>query len=77
MKEKDFFEVLKDVFDSSDVNTFTLDTNFKDLEEWNSLTALSLIAAIDEEYGVTLSGNFIKSITTLGELYYEIKRNID
>lgn len=77
MKEKDFFEVLKDVFDSSDVNTFTLDTNFKDLEDWNSLTALSLIAAIDEEYGVTLSGNFIKSITTLGELYYEIKRNID
>ena len=70
--------------DSMDINTFvdqcaeqfeelnqtlTAETNFRDIPSWGSLTALSIIAMVDEEYGVTLTGDDIKSSNTIQDLF--------
>ena len=49
------------------------EANFRDLDEWSSLIALSVIAMVDEEYGVTLKGADIKSATTIQDLYDTVK----
>lgn len=56
-------------FDDTDACVFTADTNFRDLEEWSSLIALSIIAMIDEEYNVILNANDMKSATTIRDLF--------
>lgn len=56
-------------FEETELSEFNPDTTFKELEEWSSLLALSVIAMVDEEYGVTLKGEDIKNSTTIAELY--------
>lgn len=44
---------------------FTSETKFKELEEWSSLTALSVIAMIDEEYDVKIKGDDVRNSQTV------------
>ena len=52
------------------------DTVFKELEEWTSILALSLIAMVDEVYDVTLDTDDIRNANTLEELYCAIQQKI-
>ena len=45
------------------------DTEFHELDEWDSLAALSTISTIDDEFGVTISFKDLRSLKTVGELY--------
>ena len=45
-----FIELFANLFDETDINVFTPQTKFKELEEWSSLIALSVILMVDEEY---------------------------
>ena len=49
------------------------ETDFRELDEWSSLIALSIIAMVDEEYGVTIKGADIKSAMTLQDLFDTVK----
>jgi len=60
-------------FEETDPELITAETNFKDLEEWGSLTALSIIAMADEEYDVMLTGKDIQSCNKVADLYDIIK----
>lgn len=60
-----FFELL----DDTDKSLITSDTVFKELEEWTSILALSLIAMVDEVYDVTLDTDDIRDANTLEDLY--------
>lgn len=48
--------------------TLSAETRFKELPEWNSLLALSLIALVEDEYDVLLKSADIRETSTLGEL---------
>ena len=50
MDIKEFISNFADQFDDLDVSVLAPETEFKALEDWNSLVALSVIAMIDEEY---------------------------
>lgn len=63
-----FLEQMKDILDIEN-GELSLDDEFKSLDEWSSLAALSLIAMIDEEYEVTLTGNDIRGATTVEDLF--------
>ena len=52
-----------------DAATLDVDTEFKALEQWDSLNALSVIATTDADFGVALSGNDIESARTIGDLW--------
>jgi acyl carrier protein len=45
------------------------DTVLRDCEAWDSLTALSLVAMIDRNYGVTISADDLIRSNTVGDLY--------
>lgn len=76
MELKTFINNFADQFDDTDASEFTAETIFKDIDEYSSLTALSLIAMIDEEYEVTLKGDDIKNARSIEDLYEVVKSKI-
>jgi len=68
-----FLKNFADILDDTDAALITQETVFRDLDEWNSLTALSLIAMADEEYDVKLTGDDIKSSNSLHDIFEIIK----
>lgn len=69
MNLQEFIENFAAQFDETDATVFTADTKFKQLDEWSSLTALSIIAMVDDEYDVIIKGNDIISSDTIQDLY--------
>ena len=65
MELQEFVENFANQFDETDPSEITTTTAFHNLEEWSSLTALSIIAMVDEEYDVTLKGDDIKNAVTV------------
>lgn len=66
---KEFIEKFAEQFDETDVSEFTADTSFKNLDEWDSMVALSIIAMVDEEYDKTINGEDIKKANTINDLF--------
>ncbi len=64
-----FVENFASQFDDTNPAEITATTAFHDLEEWSSLTALSIIAMVDEEYDVTLKGDDIRNAVTVEDLF--------
>lgn len=73
MELQDFIQNIVDLFDDIDTSNFSALTDFKDNDEWNSLLALSVIAMVDEEYGVIITSDEIKQAKTIEELYMILK----
>lgn len=73
MEIKDFIEKFAEQFDDTDPSEITATTEFKNLDEWSSLTALSIIAMADEEYDVTLKGDDIHNAVTVEDLFNTVK----
>ena len=69
MKTDDFINELKEALEIEDEDQeITLETNLKDLEEYDSLSVLSIIAMIDKNFSKQIpSSDFIK-ITTIKSL---------
>lgn len=78
MEIKEFISKLAELFEDTDVSAFTAGTEFKKLDEWSSLMALSIIAMIDEEYEVGIKGEDIRSSSTVNDLFEIVKsrRNV-
>ncbi len=76
MDIKDFIQNFADQFDDTPVSEFSKDTIFHDLDEYSSLIALSIISMVDDEYGVTLSGNEMKAAVTIEDLFNTVKSRI-
>jgi acyl carrier protein len=49
--------------------TVNPETVFKQLDAWNSMQALILIAMIDSEYGVTLTAENLQDCITVSDLF--------
>lgn len=69
MNIKEFIEHFAEQFDDTAVDVFKPETEFKALDEWTSLTALSIISMIDEEYDVSIGGADIRNAKTIEDLY--------
>jgi len=73
MEEK-FLTVVKDALELSDAE-LKLTDDFRKYTTWNSLTELTLIAALDENFGVGIESEKFKKLLTLADLYEEVKKN--
>ncbi|MDD3945296.1 MAG: acyl carrier protein [Bacteroidales bacterium] len=69
MSIQDFINNFAFQFDETDASEITINTAFKDLEEWSSLLSLSIIAMCDEEYDVKIKGDDIRNAVTVEDLY--------
>lgn len=69
MELTDFISNFAAQFDDTEESVFTAETKFRELDEWSSLLALSIIAMVDEEYDVQLKGEEMRSANTIQELF--------
>lgn len=77
MEINEFIENLADQFDDTDVSELTPETKYKELDEWSSLIALSVIAMVDEEYDVAIKGDDIRNSDTIRQLFDIVKSKVE
>jgi acyl carrier protein len=65
----EFVEAFAAEFEETSADQFKADTEFKTLEDWSSLTALSIIAMVDENMDKTITGADIRASKTVEDLY--------
>ncbi len=68
MNVNEFIQNFADLFDETDASVFTVETKFRDLEEWSSLIALSTMSMIDDEYDVQLTAEQMRNANTIQDL---------
>lgn len=73
MELADFIQNFADQFDDTDASMLSGNIKFKELDEWSSLIALSIIAMVDEEYDVTINGDDIRNSNTIEDLYNAVQ----
>lgn len=76
MEIKEFIQNFAEQFEDTELSEFKSETVFHELDEYTSLTALSIIAMVDEEYGVTLNANEMSSAVTIEDLYNIVKSKL-
>jgi acyl carrier protein len=69
MKIELFISSFEELFDELEDGPITPETEFKELDDWDSLMALSLIAMVDELYSLKLNGDDIRQSNTIAELF--------
>lgn len=69
MDIKDFIADFADQFDDTDASEITPDTDFHELDEWSSLTAMGVIAFVRTNYGKKITGNEIRDCKTVKDLF--------
>ena len=67
MTTKEKLELLADMLEV-ETDEISEETDLEDLEEWDSLNALSFIVLVDENFGKTLTADLINSSKTVGDL---------
>ena len=72
-----FIVLFAEQFDDLDASALTPETVFKQLDGWNSLVALSIIAMIDEEYDVTVKGEDIRNAATISDLFRNVSSKME
>ncbi len=69
MTSTDFLEKFRDQFEETDPKTIEMTTVYKDLDEWSSLVAFTVIAMVKMEYNKTVTGAEIRHCNTVEDLY--------
>jgi acyl carrier protein len=70
MKKDEFISKLKEELElESDI---TANTELKELDEWDSMTAMVLIGFISDNFGLTLTAEDIKQMSTVDSLIEKI-----
>ena len=73
--EKKIIEQLKDILEIENIEV-NLEDNFRDYENWDSMAALSVIAMIDDEFGVVINGEDFRQLNTVGDLIQAVKKRM-
>ena len=69
MEIQEFVVNFANQFDDTELEVFSPETRFRDLEEWSSFLALAIMAMVMEEYGVALTAEEMRNANTIQELY--------
>ena len=64
-------EIFQDVLDNDEI-VVTADTKADDIEEWDSLTNIQLVVAIEKAFGIKFKSSEIMSWSNVGEMINSI-----
>jgi len=65
----EFVKAFAAEFDDTPEETFKADTRYRELDEWGSLVALSIISMVDDEMDKRVTGADLRNCNTIEELY--------
>lgn len=68
MSEQEFLSFFAEVLDV-DSSTLDMETEFRYLDEWSSLTGLDIMMRLKSKYGKELSIPDFKAAETIGDVY--------
>ncbi len=69
MENKTFLEKFTEQFIDCDDITIELDSNFRDIDSFDSLTGMAIIMMIEDEYEKKIEDQEFKSCKTVQELF--------
>ena len=69
MEIQEFIKNFASLFEETPLNEFEEKTRFRDLENWDSMVALSIMAMVDEIYKVKISPNEMKQSSTIRDIF--------
>ncbi|WP_262281131.1 acyl carrier protein [Hallella absiana] len=79
MERSDIFKKVNEIFcdelDNDDI-VLTDETTADDVEEWDSLSHVQLIVAIEKAFGIKFTSNEILSWNNVGELIDSIEKRL-
>jgi acyl carrier protein len=73
--EKELFEQLEDILEL-DPGTIKASDTFRDFENWDSMANLSVIAMLDDSFGVHIASQDFKALITVEDLIGEVKKRM-
>ena len=59
--------IIKEILECEDAD-ISVDTQLKDIDEWDSLSVLSLIMYMLDNYSIKVSGSDIRNFTTVQDI---------
>ncbi len=65
----EFIEKFAEQFDETPLEVFKPETDYRQLDEWGSLVALSIISMIDDEMDKRATGADLRNCSTIEELF--------
>lgn len=68
MNKINFLKELHDELEIESIEFLTMDTNFKDLEEWDSMTAMVLIGFVNQNFNKNLNSDEIEKCETFSDI---------
>ena len=72
MELEKFVKDFANQFDETDPETITAATAYKDLDEWSSLIAFTVLAMVKVEYDKTVTGAELRHCLTVEDLFNTI-----
>ncbi|MBO4961666.1 MAG: acyl carrier protein [Flavobacteriales bacterium] len=69
MDTQEFIKNFANQFEDTDASEITMETSFRDLDEWDSLVALAILNMIAKKYGVKLTFDDMRQTNTVQELF--------
>ena len=63
----DLNEVFRDVFDDDSI-VITADTTADDIEDWDSIEHITLIGAVEDEFGMKFKMGEVSGMNNVGEM---------
>lgn len=72
--ENKFIEALQEALEMED-QEINFEDNFRDYDTWDSLSRLSLIAVLDEEFEVQIEDEKFEKLITVKDLYEAVVAN--
>lgn len=69
MEINEFVRIFAEQFDDTDESEITAETVYTELDEWSSLTVLSIIAMVKTEFGKEITATQIRSCDTIEDLF--------
>jgi len=77
MEISTFIQKMSDAIDIEQGDSLKPETRFKELEEWTSLEALSLIAMVHDEYGISITNQNIRELATIEDLFTFVSQQVE
>lgn len=65
----EFVKAIAGEFDDTPAELFKADTKYRQFDEWGSLTALSIISMVDDEFEKDITGADLRATETIEDLY--------